>query len=344
MGDMLQTYRGFFLALIPAAIGGAIWAALGLPLAWLMGAAIVTGLLSFSGLKVTLPRPLYLPSLATIGAGVGLTITPSVAVEIAQWFPLMAIMAFAGVIPTALLTPIVARRGDMTPATAFFSLMPGGVIEMANIGSRQGGDPTTISALHAIRVGLVVGILPISLFLLFPATGQVDDPVLLSLPMLGVTITIALLGGWLGEKIRLPATWLLGAILAVGIVTATGSLDGQIHPVAMAIAQVIVGMSLGSKFLREKMKAIPRAIAAGTPALCFIILFMAALGVIFSLFLPMDAPTMVLAFSIGGLAEMVLTARELELAVAIVAAFQAIRAILVYSSAGLIWKWVSKYY
>ena len=51
---------------------------------------------------------------------------------------------------------------------------------------------------------------------------------------------------------------------------------------------------------------------------------------------------MVLAFSIGGLAEMVLTARYLELNMAIVAAFQAVRAVLVNSLAGAIWNRLSK--
>ncbi len=338
----MTRFRGFAIALIPAAIGGAAWASLGLPLAWLMGAAVVTGVLSFSGLSVELPKPLYLPSLAIIGAGVGLTITPSVAVEIARWFPVMAIMGFSGVVLAALMTPIVARKGQMEPSTAFFSLMPGGVIEMANIGEPHGADRTTIATLHAIRVALVVGILPLGLFALFPSGGAVETvPYLAPLPLAAV-IAIALLGGYLGKKVKLPAAWLLGALIAVAIVTATGSVSGQIPSALIAVAQVFVGMSLGAKFKRERLRKLPRAIAAGGVALLAIILIMAGLGVLFSTFMPMDAPTMVLAFSIGGLAEMVLTARSLELDMAIVAAFQSIRAILVNSFAGLIWNQISK--
>ncbi len=341
MLERLLAYRGFILALVPAAIGGWIWASLGLPLAWLMGAAIVTGILCFSGLTVELPKLLYRPSLAIIGAGVGLTITPSVALEIAKWFPFMAVMGFAGVVLAALATPLVARKGEMETSTAFFALMPGGVIEMANIGEPHGADRTTIAALHAIRVALVVGILPLALFSFFPSTGiSASTPDLATLPFLGA-IGIALLGGWMGMRFKLPAAWLLGALLAVGIVTAAGVFDGQIPSPLIAVAQVIVGMSLGAKFQRERLRRIPKAIAAGTPALFLIIVIMASLGIAASTLLPMDAPTMVLAFSIGGLAEMVLTARSLELDMAIVAAFQSIRAILVNSFAGLIWNRLS---
>lgn len=333
----LSAYRGFFIALIPAAIGGAVWSLFGLPLAWLMGAAIVSGILCGSGLEITLPKLLYWPSLAVIGAGVGLTITPEVALQIASWFPFMIVMGFSGVLLAALLTPVTARRGRMEASTAFFALMPGGVIEMANIGDPHGADRTTIATLHAIRVALVVGLLPLGLYLFYPSTGGASARILLETPSLLLTLAVALLGGWLGKLVKLPASWLLGALLAVAVLTASGLVAGQIPSVLLAVAQVIVGISLGSKFKRERLRTLPRAIAVGGTALFVIIAIMAAIGVLFARFLPMDAPTMVLAFSIGGLAEMVLTAKALEADIAMVAAFQSIRAVLVNTFAGTIW-------
>lgn len=334
---MMLAYKGFILTLIPAAIGGALWSALGLPLGWLMGSAIITGFISFYGPNITLPKIIYRPSLAVIGAGVGLTITPDVAVKIVQWFPLMALMGFSGVVLALLLTPFVARKGDMAYSTAFFSLMPGGVIEMANIGEPHGADRTTIATLHAIRVALVVGILPLGLYLIFPSTGLISDTKLLSMPDLAMVVVVALLGGYFGMRWRLPAAWLLGALLSVAAFTASGGVDGQIAEPLMAVAQIIVGMSLGAKFEKEKLQRLPRAMAFGTIALGFIIMVMALIAILFSRFLPIQAPELVLAFSIGGLAEMVLTARYLELDMAIVAAFQATRAVLVNSFAGVIW-------
>ncbi|MEL7100784.1 MAG: AbrB family transcriptional regulator, partial [Pseudomonadota bacterium] len=188
-----------------------------------------------------------------------------------------------------------------------------------------------------IRVALVVGILPLGLYLLFPSVGENVPVQTLQLMPLGLVIAIALVGGWGGARVRLPASWLLGALLAVAALTASGAVEGQIPYALMAVAQILVGMSLGAKFKRDRLRRLPRAMFVGTCALVAIIIAMAATGVVFSLFLPMDAPTMVLAFSIGGLAEMVLTARALELNMAIVAAFQAVRAVLVNSFAGAIW-------
>lgn len=329
--------------LLPATIGGAVWAGLGLTLGWLMGAAVVTGIMSFCGNAISLPRFLYGPSLAVIGAGVGLTITPDVAMEIVKWFPLMAVLGFAGVILAAIMTPLVARKGNMEASTAFFSLMPGGVIEMANIGEHHGADRTTIATLHAIRVAIVVGILPLVLFFLFPATGELTEVPGLDLLSLFILVAIAIVGGWLGQRLKLPAAWLLGSLLTVAVATAFGLFSGQITAPLMAIAQLIVGMSLGAKFDKARLRRLPQAIAVGSSGLLTLVLLMAVLGVGLSKLLPIDEPTMVLALSIGGMAEMVLTARALELNMAIVAAFQAIRAILVNSCAGLIWHRYSTY-
>ena len=230
----------------------------------------------------------------------------------------------------------------METSTAFFSLMRGGVIEMANIGDPYGADRTTIATLHAIRVALVVGLLPLGLYALFPSTGVAADDVYLAPAALTLVLAIAIAGGWVGMKLNLPASWLLGALLAVAALTSTGAVEGDIPNLLVAVAQVIVGISLGAKFKAERMRRLPRAMSAGARALFAIIVVMALIGIGFSQALPMDAPTMVLAFSIGGLAEMVLTARALELDMAMVAAFQSIRAVLVNSCAGAIWTRLSK--
>lgn len=340
----LAAYRGFLIVLVPAAMGGAIWSSFGLPLAWLMGAAVVSGVFCGLGLDIELPKALYWPSLAVIGASVGLTITPEVALEIATWFPFMAVMGFAGVLLAALLTPVTARLGQVETSTAFFALMPGGVIEMANIGDPHGADRTTIATLHAIRVALVVGLLPLGLYLAYPSSDDTSVRIALEWPYLWVTLAVALFGGWVGRLVKLPASWLLGALLAVAVLTASGWVDGHIPSPLIAVAQVIVGISLGSKFKRERLSQLPRVMAVGGAALLCIITIMAALGILFAQLLPMDAPTMVLAFSIGGLAEMVLTAKALDADIAMVAAFQSIRAVLVNSFAGAIWNRLSPYF
>lgn len=333
---------GFATVLIPAALGGAVWETTGLPLGWLMGAAIVTGTFAVFDWRVKVPALLYRPALAVVGASVGLAVTPAAAAEMAVWAPVMLGAACLGIGGAVLFAPLLARLGGMSPSTAFFSLLPGGVIEMARVGEAQGADSTIIAALHAVRVGLVVGLLPLVLFIFFPSGAY--SPLTatnLSLSDLGLVLATALVGGWLGSKAGLPAAWLLGAVIAVGGLTGTGVVAGTVTWELLAVAQVLVGMSLGARFTRSRLIGIPRALTVGAPVLMAIMVLMALAAVLASLVMPQPLATLILCFSIGGMAEMVLTAKALDQNIALVAAFQALRGVAVNTLAAPVWRWLS---
>lgn len=337
--------RGFLLVGIPAALGGAVWNAAGLPLGWLMGAAVVAGTFAVRGRDIKLPKPLYQVSLAVIGASVGLFISRDVATQMLSWLPMMIGGAIAGMLCAAIAAPLLARWGKMSDATAFFSLLPGGVIEMANISEPFGGDKTTIAALHAVRVGLVVGVLPLVLFQMAPGpTGAMvtADQVGVSTTDVGIVLAVGLLGGWIGARLNLPASWLLGAVLSVGALTAAGVVEGRLPSWLLVAGQIVVGISLGARFQRNKLASIPRSLAVGTVALLLIITLMAGLAAVVGMIWDQPLGTMVLSFSIGGMAEMVLTAKAFEQNVALVAAFQAVRGVTVNTLAGTLWSQLSK--
>ena len=129
--------KSFLLVLAPAALGGALWEAIGLPLGWLMGAAVVTGAVAMANVEIVVPRPIYNTSLALLGASVGLAITPEVAAALVSWAPIMMVAAALGILAALMFAPVLSRWGKMETATAFFSLLPGGIVEMANVGERQ---------------------------------------------------------------------------------------------------------------------------------------------------------------------------------------------------------------
>ena len=245
----MSLVTAFALPAIPAGIAGAALDSLGVPLGWLLGAALVSGALAMSGRRLEVPKALYAGSLAVVGASVGLSISPATAAEIMSWAPVMILAGLAGILLATLLTPILARFGRVTPATAFFSLLPGGVIEMANIGDRYGANRIVIAALHTLRVGLVVTVLPLGLFAAVPLIADAA-PAVSAMPIesLAAVLAIATIGGFLASKVRFPAAWLLGAVILVGAFTASGIVGGVLPGVLVAVAQIVIGMSLGSKF------------------------------------------------------------------------------------------------
>ena len=334
----MQFTRGFLLPLVPAIAGGALWDATGLPLGWLMGSAVVIGGLAISGVKVSAPKPWQYLSHAIIGASVGLSLSPDAATELISWAPMMLLAAVLGVLLAIAATPLMARAGGVSPATAFYSLLPGGIIEMANIGERHGADRTTIAALHAVRVGLIVSLLPLSLFA-FSQSGIGLEPELVQItpPMLALVLATALLAGAGAQRLGVPAPFLLGSIIAVALCSALQVFQGAIPQLLLNIAQLILGFALGAKFQRQALGAIPRAVVVAMLLLSLIIAVMALAGYLASWVIPESVSTLLLCFSIGGMAEMIITGKALGQNAAMIAAFQVVRAVLVNSLAGAIW-------
>ncbi|MFD2436115.1 AbrB family transcriptional regulator [Modicisalibacter luteus] len=209
-----------------AVVGGCIWNALGMPLGWLLGAAIATGIWAAVGLPAQAPKPLQRAGLLIVGASVGLWITPQVAHELLGWLPIMVASAGLGVTLAILATPVFARFSGLDKATAYFCLLPGGVIEMAEIGEGYRANRAAIAALHAIRVGLIVTLLPAALFLLSASgsnQGAVDEgtgvvAADLSLNSLAVLVALCALVSWITARLGMPSAWFLTPLIVAGAV------------------------------------------------------------------------------------------------------------------------------
>ncbi|MFD2436116.1 AbrB family transcriptional regulator [Modicisalibacter luteus] len=105
-----------------------------------------------------------------------------------------------------------------------------------------------------------------------------------------------------------------------------------------------MGFNLGAKFKRDTLKALPQAIVAGVPILVLIGLAVSVVAVVVARFASSgETPeTLVLGFSVGGMAEMTLTAQALGHNAALVAGFHAIRALSVNLFAGPLWTRLSR--
>lgn len=335
----------FLAPLFAAGLGGALAAWAGLPLPWLLGAALATSAFSLSGASVLSPKPLSNAGLVVVGAAVGLSVTPDVASLLLVWAPVMVAAAGFGIALAALATRRLALWARVSPATAFFSLLPGGVFEMASIAEKHGGDRLTIAVLHALRVGMIVLAFPLLLTAL-DAQGEIFstaltiDPDLLGFAAL---LAIAAAAGWAATRAGVAAGWLIGPMIAAALLSITGAPVGGFPAEALIVAQVIVGMALGARFRRDSIRAIPRAAAIGSAILFALGAVMAVAAFVTASLTGQTFGTLALCFATGGMAEMVLTAKALSQNAALVAAFHALRALIVNTCAGLLWRRLSSH-
>lgn len=322
-----------------AAAGGWLASSLDLPLAWLIGAALVTTVVSLCGVPVRVPQGLYRIGQVVVGVAVGLTVTSDIVDRIGSHVYLAPFAALASILVGRLLVPVFARLSGLDQTTAHFSLVPAGISEMADYAGRHGGDVGAVATLHALRVMSIVLILPLVIYsfnsveMLRPPAGDgVWTGALL------VALLAGLLAAWLGSKAGLPSAYIVAPMATIALLSGSGVLRAEEPGVLLASAQVVLGLSLGARFRRETVGRLPRALAAGVPVLLSHAGIMGLLALGLAELFGFSPTAMILGLATGGTAEMVLTAQTVAADAALVAVYQVTRGLLGNALAGLIYE------
>jgi membrane AbrB-like protein len=224
-------------------------------------------------------------------------------------------------------TVLLIRFGQVDLKTAWFSSAIGGANEMAVLAERYGVRPDLVASAHTVRVILVVLAVPFACQI-FDVSGvdtsvfEVKDFSFTGLILLGL---LTVVGGCIAHFFKIPNAWVLGPMVVAILLTIN-----QIHlstvPVELSkIAQLFIGWSLGDRFRPGFFKKAPKFL------FCVVIFSATALFLAFGFALLLDQFTDLalssLAVSVapGGIAEMAITAKVLQLGVPLVTAFQVSR-------------------
>jgi membrane AbrB-like protein len=309
-------------------LAGWLAQALGVPLPWMIGP-----LFAVAGAQMAGARLLPLPGghhagQWVIGAALGLYFSPLVVAQLAAHAPLVGGAALAALALGALCALLTLRVARVDAPTAFFASLPGGASEMAQLADRWGGAADRIAAAHALRIVLVVSVVPFALTFAGAQGADVYAPLARSVDWARFPLLVAasLAGVALFKLLRIANAWVLGPLLGVGWLTA---LDVPLSALPGGLVnggQLLIGCALGCRFAPEFFRAAPRFMAA---AALSALLLSIALGVMLALALAAwsDVPleTLALATAPGGVAEMCITAKVLQLGVPLVTACHVLR-------------------
>ncbi|MCA1494859.1 AbrB family transcriptional regulator [Ensifer sp. NBAIM29] len=236
-----------------------------MPLAWLNGAIIATGLGALFGLPVVMPAFARPPMTAAIGAMLGMSFSPAMFEHADSWLLSLGGLAIFIAAESALAYIYFRRVAGFDHPTAYFSAMPGGVVDMVTLGLERGGDARMIALVQAARIILVALALP---FLIWRITGVAPDRTGSAfVPLASVRANdvlwfslAVLLGLAVGLSLRLPAGYLLGPMSVSAIMHVVGLTQFELPTTARAAAQVVVGASIGCRFARAPPKKIMKVI------------------------------------------------------------------------------------
>lgn len=321
------------LALAAAVAGGFAASKAGLPLAWVLGPLAITAAASIAGVPVFAPRRGRQIGQLLVGCTIGLNVTAATVGLVFQWFPAMLTTAIVAMLGTVVLSVPFARASRIDTTTAFFAMTPGGLAEMANVGQSVGAQPEPITLSQAIRVALLVCVMP-PLILAFGADGGVSA--LVRGDTLRPQDLALLLGGALGgiallKLLRANNAWMVGALVGSGTLAALGYLDGRMPAALFAAGQFLIGIVIGARFKRESLVRLPRVCIMAVLFVALLTLMLFGYAVILTKVTGIDLSSTALASSPGGLAEMALTAQVLHLNVALITAFHVVRTFIVNS-------------
>ena len=145
-----------------------------------------------------------------------------------------------------------------------------------------------------------------------------------------LTLAIGILGGYLADKKKIPAAFMIGALFAVAIFNIVT--DRAFLPTSFKfITQVATGTFIGSKFRTEDVKMLRKVIIPGMVMVVLMIAFSFILSFIMSHFLGIEYMTSFFATAPGGIMDISLIAYDFKANTSQVALLQLIRLISVIS-------------
>jgi membrane AbrB-like protein len=314
------------LALALGVAGGTIAWRFSVPLAWMIGPMVATAAASLAGWRLT-PVPMGRElGQAVVGVAIGLRLTPAVLASVAALTPAIAV-ATLGVIATTTIAAFLLRPlGRVDARTAFFATAAAGMADMALVARRHGGDADAVATVHAIRVAAIVLVVPV-LVVAFGSGGTVNDVVpagahpLTLIPVLAFAVVCA----YALKPLGFPNPWLVGPMLGTGVFATLDPFPAAVPWAALVLAQLAIGIALGTRFKRESLARLPRVAVAGVAIAGLLIVAAAAGGAVLSAATGLPFTVAFLSLAPAGITEMVLTAKIMRLDATVVTAFQIVR-------------------
>lgn len=336
------------LVLAYAAARLCVW--LGTPIPWMIGPLLATSLCSMMGVPTASWVALRNGGQWVIGAALGLYFTPAVGALVAQlWWAIALGVVWAlalGLGFGAWLHRLHAGRvPGMTPAqwrcTTFFAGSIGGASEMTLIAERHGARTDLVAAAHSLRVLLVTVAIPfgmqawgVSGLDASPPGARLVDPA-----GLAVLAALTLAGALAMARFGRANPWFIGALVVAMALTFSGVTLSAIPTGLSNAAQLVIGISLGVRFTPDFLHTAPRWLASVALATAAMMALCAAFAWGLSWLTGLHPATMVLATAPGGIAEMSITAKVLQLGVPVVTAFQVCRLVAVLMLAESLYRW-----
>lgn len=234
-----------------ASLTGFIFHMLNIPSAWVLGAMV--GTIGWSLTGYCKPMPIWLRNTALLISGIamGQSMTPETLVAIRHYPLSLSILMLSVLLTTCFSSLWLIRKGGWNRTDALLASVPGGlgaIIAIAGDSSKRVAD---IVMIQSFRLFAVIGIIPVIAAFssgqtasMFPGAGK---PIISLEYMLLLFITGAL-SGYIFQKLKIAASFMIGGLFVSLIVHVSGWTDGVNPPFLALSGLILIGSYTGERF------------------------------------------------------------------------------------------------
>ncbi len=324
------------LALLLCAAVGTVFARMRIPLPWMIGPLLAMATFNFGGAALRAVPAGRATGQVVIGTALGLYFTPVVAREVSSYWHVLLLAGGFAIVVAIFCGWVLSRLGKSDATTAFFASVPGGAAEMTLLGERYGARPDRVALAQSLRILVVVIVIPFALSYSGVHGSDAYQPLAIPVSHYGLATLLAMAGaaGLFLDRCGLPNAFMFGPLaLVIALTMNEVQLSSIPAPVSNA-AQVLIGCALGARFERRSLEAAPRYVLAVLGSVFIAILIAAAFAALLGWAIGLPIGSLVLATAPGGIAEMCITAKVLQLGVPLVTAAHVTRVAVLITTTG----------
>ncbi|MBR9762603.1 MAG: AbrB family transcriptional regulator [Rhodobacteraceae bacterium] len=338
MQDFLKTARRLIALCLLGYIGGLAAHLLGLPLPYMLGSLFAVALIT-ALLPRALPDDYTFPEvfrslfIAVIGTTIGAQITWEILGHLPRMVPSILALTLFVPLTQAVNYQIFRRVGGYDRATAFYAGAPGGLIDSIVAGEAAGADVQILAVQQFLRIIVVVSMLPVGLSLWYghpvgSSAGITLNKGDVGLDHLPEVIGAALVGLVVFRRLNLPAAQLIGPLICAAALTLSGLAVIEAPGWVVSGCQVVIGTSLGTRFIGVEWKRLLRAGWLSGLSVASMIIIGLGLALPVAPLTGQHPDVLVISFAPGGVTEMALVALSLNTNPAVVTLHHLYRIVL----------------
>lgn len=333
-------------ALAIGACGAVLFIYWDMSLPWVLGSMTACAIIALFGVKLRISANWRSSGLATIGTILGSSFDMQTLQALPSWSITIGLMLLMTLLYFVCSYQVLSRWSNMSKLTAMFSAVPGGIAIVTALSESYHADTRRIALSHSARLVALLVLAPVIL----KYVGQYELP---SSPThinseqneVGTSWFDYLLlfscgagGLLLARALRFPTGILLFPILFSALAHASGIISAQVPTWVAALAQAIIGVSVGVRFAGYRWRDILQDGWLSIIIGIILALLSTLIALTVSYFSGMDFAPLLFVFLPGGAPELGVMALALDIDPAMVTTHHILRVVVLVAGVSLILK------